>query len=87
MLWEMTTGARKWGVPLYVVSSTILGSIMMNWTSSGVRVQSSEAMIEFTHTLLPEPVAPAMSRWGIVARSVAMGLPATSVTPVVTVAS
>ena len=31
-----------------------------------------------TMTLLPEPVAPAMSRWGIFARSTAWARPATS---------
>ena len=35
-------------------------------------------MSALTMTLLPEPVAPAMSRWGILARSTAWALPATS---------
>ena len=30
-------------------------------------------MIALTHTLLPEPVVPAMSRWGMPPRSAAMG--------------
>ena len=35
-------------------------------------------MTALTMTLLPEPVAPAMSRWGILARSTAWAVPATS---------
>ena len=35
-------------------------------------------MSALTMTLLPEPVAPAMSRCGILARSTAWALPATS---------
>ncbi len=35
-------------------------------------------MSALTHTLLPEPVAPATSRWGILARSTAYALPDTS---------
>ena len=35
-------------------------------------------MSALTMTLLPDPVAPAMSRWGILARSTAWALPATS---------
>ena len=35
-------------------------------------------MIALTQTLLPEPVAPAMSRCGIFARSALNGWPATS---------
>ena len=35
-------------------------------------------MSALTMTLLPEPVAPAMSRCGILARSTALALPATS---------
>ena len=43
------------------------------WSSSG-----SEPMMALTHTLLPDPVAPAMRRCGILARSALNGWPATS---------
>ena len=33
---SVTTGISRWGMPLYGASSTILGSTMMNRTSSGV---------------------------------------------------
>ena len=51
-------------MPLYIPSSTILGSTMMRRTSSGVALYSRETMRELVHTDLPEPVVPAMSRWG-----------------------
>src|SRR3972149_1520566 len=42
---------------------------MRNRTSSGVDVKSMLRTMAFTAMLLPVPVAPAMSRWGILARS------------------
>ena len=45
---------------------------------SGVCVSSSEVMIALTQTDLPEPVAPAMSRWGMRARSATVAWPETS---------
>src|SRR6478752_6724684 len=47
-------------------------------TSSGVALQSRLVMTALTMTLLPEPVAPAISRCGIFARSTAFATPATS---------
>ena len=46
--------------------------------SSGVALHSRLVISALTITLLPEPVAPAISRWGILARSTAIALPATS---------
>ena len=65
-------------MPLKFTNSTRLGSTITNWTSSGVVVHSKPAMIAFTQTDLPEPVAPAMSKCGILARSSQTGCPATS---------
>ncbi len=50
----------------------------MSRTSSGVARQSRLVIRAFTMTLLPEPVAPAIRRWGILARSAARAWPATS---------
>ena len=57
-------------MPLNGVSSTRLGSTisMRNW--SGGLVKSRDATTELRHTLLPLPVAPAISRCGNPARSV-----------------
>ena len=55
-------------MPSYGVSSTIFGSIRIIRTSSGVARDSSETSIEFTKLDLPEPVEPATSRCGILAR-------------------
>ncbi|SLJ83148.1 Uncharacterised protein [Mycobacteroides abscessus subsp. abscessus] len=50
------------------MSSTIFGSMRIIRTSSGVARCSSETSIEFTKLDLPEPVEPATSRCGILAR-------------------
>ena len=50
----------------------------MSFTSAGVALIRNEPMIALTHTLLPDPVAPAMSRCGIFDRSALHGWPATS---------
>ncbi len=42
---------------------------------SGVVRTSSEVMIELMHDDLPEPVVPAISRWGMVARLTHHGTP------------
>ena len=55
-------------MPSYGVSSTIFGSIRIIRTSSGVARDSSETSIELTKLDLPEPVDPATSRCGILAR-------------------
>ena len=48
-------------------SSTILGSTMMSFTSSGPDLYKRLMIMEFMHTDLPEPVVPAISIWGIFA--------------------
>ena len=56
-------------------SSTILGSTMMRRTSSGLALYSREMIRELVHTDLPEPVVPAMSKWGSFAMLPTMHLP------------
>ena len=58
-----------------MLSSSIFGSTMMNRTSSGVAFSNMLNNMAFTPTDLPEPVVPATSRWGILARLATMGLP------------
>ena len=53
------------GMPAKAESSTRFGSIITNRTSSGVACIMMPAMMAFMQTLLPVPVAPAMSRCGI----------------------
>ncbi len=65
-------------------SSTTFGSIIRKRTSSGVDLYKRLIIIEFMHTDLPEPVEPAISRWGILERSAtatppAMSLPSATV--------
>ncbi len=72
-----TTGAIRCGMPLKFTSSTILGSIIKSCNVSGVCLKSRAAMMLLMHTDLPDPVAPAMSRWGMAARSAATGAPET----------
>jgi len=50
---------------------------MIRRRSSGVFWKSRQAMMALTHTDLPEPVVPAMSRWGMAVRSAATGVPST----------
>ena len=59
----------------YIPSSRRFGSIMMKRTSSGVARNRMLESIAFTLTDLPAPVEPAMSRCGIVARSLTNGSP------------
>ena len=65
-------------MPSYGVSSTILGSMRMRRTSSGVARVSSDTSIELTKLDLPEPVEPATSRCGILARSAVTKSPSMS---------
>src|SRR5574341_855985 len=51
---------------------------MIIFRSSGVLVISIVQMIPLTHTDLPEPVVPAISRCGIEVRSAVIGWPETS---------
>src|SRR5690606_11037558 len=62
--------AKKWrSILLYRVNSTFLGSTKMNFTSAGCFLYSREVITALRPTDFPWPVAPAMSRWGILARS------------------
>jgi len=51
---------------------------MMNFTSSGGALKSRLQISALRKTLLPEPVVPAMSRWGIRVRSAMTGIPVMS---------
>ena len=70
-----TTGVSRCGISSYIPSSRRLGSIMISRTSSGVARKRMLVSIALSATDLPVPVAPAMSRWGIVARSPMNGSP------------
>ena len=59
----------------YIPSSRRLGSIMISRTSSGVARKRMLESIALTLTDLPVPVEPAISRCGIVARSLTNGSP------------
>ena len=65
-------------MPLYIDSSTIFGSTITIWSVRGSCWNSSPVMIEFRHTLLPAPVAPATSKCGMRVRSLTNGWPFTS---------
>ena len=47
----------------------------MNLHLSGVCLYRRERIIVFIHTDLPDPVVPAINRWGIEARSPIIGVP------------
>ena len=71
-------GVTRCGTPSYAVSSTRLGSTISIRTSSGVARISTEVIMEFTKLDLPEPVAPATSRCGVLARLAITKPPSTS---------
>ena len=71
-------------MPSYGVSSTILGSIRIILTSSGVARASSEISIELMKLDLPEPVDPATNRCGIFARFHEMYSPSMSLPNAIT---
>ena len=75
LLISVTTGHIRCGMSLNIDISTTFGSTSTSFTSSGRRVYIRLMMIELSHTLLPEPVVPAMSMCGIFARSSISGLP------------
>ena len=62
-----------------MANSTRLGSIRISFNSSGVAWNIRPASSALMHTLLPEPVAPAISMCGIRVRSPTTELPETSV--------
>ena len=51
---------------------------MINLQVSGVCLYNREIIIELTPTDLPEPVVPAINKWGIVLKSTMIGFPAMS---------
>ena len=59
----------------YIPSSSRFGSIMISRTSSGVARYSTLVSIPFRPTDLPVPVDPAISKWGMTARSAMKGSP------------
>ena len=65
-------------MPLYTLSSTTFGSTMISFTSSGCALYKILMIRVLIHTDLPEPVAPAISIWGILAISATTVLPAIS---------
>ena len=74
-LGSANTGWSRCGIPSYVFSSIRLGSTIKNLTISGEDLYRMLRIIELRATLFPVPVAPAMSRWGILDKSVTTGLP------------
>ena len=60
---------------LYTLSSTTFGSTISRRTWSGVALKRMLETRLLMQTLLPEPVAPATSRWGMRARSAIRGSP------------
>ena len=70
ILGSVTTGVRRCGMSSYRPSSSRLGSTITSFSSSGEALYIMEMIIELMKTLLPVPVAPAISRCGICARSV-----------------
>ena len=74
-LGSVTTGVNKWGTPLYIESSTFLGSTKTSFTSSGLVRIKIEVIILLIHTDLPEPVDPATKRCGVLSISQNIGWP------------
>ena len=72
---SVTTGASKCGTPLYIESSTFLGSTNTSFTSSGFVRISIDTIKLFIHTDLPDPVDPATSICGVLFICHVTGLP------------
>ena len=77
-LGSVTTGINKWGIPLYTDNSTTLGSTITNLTSLGFALYIMLVIIVLIHTLLPDPVEPAIKTCGILPISANWIFPATS---------
>ena len=58
----MTTDVNKCGIPSYIESSTIFGSIIINLTLSGLFLSKILVIIVLTQTDLPLPVEPAINK-------------------------
>ena len=71
-------GVIRCGIPSYALSSTRLGSIKTNRTSSGVARIKIDVIIALIIDDLPAPVAPATKRCGIFARFAQTKFPSTS---------
>ena len=71
---SVTTGANKWGTPLKTDNSTFFGSTKSNLTSSGLARIKILAKIQLIQTDLPDPVAPATNKWGVLLISQYFGL-------------
>src|SRR5712672_2527513 len=67
---SVTTGAIRCGIPSYKFNSRRLGSTSTIFTSSGVALYKIDISSELMKTLLPVPVEPAISRCGMLAKSV-----------------
>ncbi|MNT73464.1 hypothetical protein D3C72_2121720 [compost metagenome] len=65
-------------MPSYTDNSSIFGSTMIRRASFGVALYSIDRIIALMATDLPEPVVPATSTCGILARSADTGWPAMS---------
>ena len=72
---SVITGHIRCGIPSYVESSSIFGSININLHLSGVWRYRRDKIIVFIQTDLPEPVVPAINKWGIDDKSPTIGLP------------
>ena len=77
-LGSVTTGINKCGIPLYTDNSTTFGSTISNFTSLGFALYKMLVISVFIQTDFPEPVLPAISKWGIFAISVTTASPPTS---------
>ena len=77
-LGSIITGTSKCGIPLYGISSTILGSTIMNFTSRSDFFVIKVDINVLTATLFPDPVCPAINRCGIFAISIILSLPTIS---------
>ena len=59
---SVITGHNKCGIPSYVESSNIFGSIRINLHLSGLCLNIRDKIIVFIQTDFPEPVVPAIKR-------------------------
>ena len=75
---SVITGVSRCGMPLYSVSSTRFGSIIIMRNVSAVFWYNKLVIIVFMHTVFPEPVDPAIRRWGIFGKSANHTFPPTS---------
>ena len=72
---SVITGASKCGISSYTDNSSILGSIKIKRTCSGLALYKILMSIALIATDFPEPVVPATSKWGIEERSATIAEP------------